>query len=347
MLPDAVYLRMLSREWVLISSTLFGGALLVPPAFTLTDTSREVASWIPERREIRFSRAFVVKAKWAAATEVLKHEMAHQYVSDVLGVEDETAHGRAFRMICDRYGIDARAAGTPKTDDEERVLDKVRKLFALGQSPNENEARAAIAKARSLLDAHGLSEDAVSPRNAQEEFGVAHPGHPVKVSGHHAAAAAILSEFFRVRCIWIPSLAPNGTPGEQLEVCGRRCDVVVAEHVHEFLHGEALRLWESRGVGGKRAKEDFLLGVMNGYVQILRIEKEASDARGSAMVRVADADLDDYYDRRYPHRGTKRMRRRQRGSQFAQGLEAGRKIKIAKPLNGGPKLLGPASKRAS
>lgn len=349
MLPDAVYLRMLSREWTSINTFLLGGALLIAPTFKLSDTLRELASWNPVRREIRFSRSFVVSSKWAAVIEVMKHEMAHQFVSDVLGVEDETGHGPAFRMICDRYGIDARAAGTPKTDDEERVLDKVRKLFALGQSPNENEAKVAVAKARSLLEAHGLSETAVRGDDAFGDFGVVHPGSPVKPGRHHVAVSAILSKFFRVRCIWIPSVTPEGTSGEQLELCGRRCDLVVAEHVHAFLHAEALRLWNATGLGGKRDMEDFLEGVMNGFAQTLEQEQAVSRSAGASteLVHVGEADLNDYFDRRYPRRGSMRGSRRSRGAQFGSGLDAGRKIKIAKPLDGGPKLLGTGVKKQS
>lgn len=346
MLPEAVYLRMLSREWASINDDLFGGALLVPPTFSFADTLREVASWNPERREIRFSHAFIVKEKWAATTEVLKHEMAHQYVSDVLGVEDETAHGPAFRMVCHRYGIDARAAGTPKTDDEERVLDKIRKLFALGESPNEHESKAALTKARALLDAHGLSEAAVGRVGESDEFGVVHPGGVVKRRPHHLVVSAILSRFFRVRCIWISSLASDGRFGDQLEVCGRRCDLVVAEHAHDFLHAEAERLWSATGNGGKRDQADFLEGVMRGYLEVLVQETVAAKATNTTrgIVRIGETELDDFFDRRYPRRSSIKSSQRQRGAQFGQGLDAGRKIKIAKPL-AGPKLLGPGSKK--
>ncbi len=344
MLPDNVYLRLLSQEWTSINHDLFGGALLVPPTFSLADTLREVASWNSQRREIRFSRAFIVKEKWAATTEVLKHEMAHQYVSDVLGIEDEAAHGPAFRMVCERYAIDARAAGAPKTDDEERVLDKIRKLFALGESPNEHESKAALAKARALLDAHGLSEAVVGRVGENDDLGVVHPGGVVKRGAHHLVVSAILSRFFRVRCIWIRSLASDGSSGDQLEVCGRRCDLVVAEHAHDFLHAEAERLWVATGHGGKRDRADFLEGVMRGYLEGLVQESMASKGTTTtkAIVRVGDAELDDFFDRRYPRRSSIKSSRRQRGAQFGQGLDAGRKIKMAKPL-GGPKLLGQGS----
>ncbi|MCL6753140.1 DUF2786 domain-containing protein [Nostoc sp. CCCryo 231-06] len=39
----------------------------------------------------------------------------------------------------------------------EKIADKIRKLFALSQSPNEREASAAAAKAQEMLTRHNLS----------------------------------------------------------------------------------------------------------------------------------------------------------------------------------------------
>ncbi|HPO02200.1 MAG TPA: DUF2786 domain-containing protein [Treponemataceae bacterium] len=45
------------------------------------------------------------------------------------------------------------------------VLDKVKKLMALGASPSEAEAASAIEKARLLLARHGLTLTDLSPRS--------------------------------------------------------------------------------------------------------------------------------------------------------------------------------------
>ncbi|WJS05201.1 DUF7168 domain-containing protein [Roseibium aggregatum] len=41
---------------------------------------------------------------------------------------------------------------------DKALLDKIRKCLALGRSDNANEAAAALAKARALMDAHGITE---------------------------------------------------------------------------------------------------------------------------------------------------------------------------------------------
>jgi len=79
----------------------------------------------------------------------LKHEMAHQFVHEVLG-EQEAPHGPAFRATCARLGIDQRAGGLPQpaqSADQRRLLERVHKLLALAQSDNQHEAEAAAAAA--------------------------------------------------------------------------------------------------------------------------------------------------------------------------------------------------------
>lgn len=47
-------------------------------------------------------------------------------------------------------------------DSRKELLARIRKCLALGKSANENEAAAAIAKARALMDAHGISDDDIA-----------------------------------------------------------------------------------------------------------------------------------------------------------------------------------------
>jgi hypothetical protein len=49
------------------------------------------------------------------------------------------------------------------------LLARIRKCLALGKSANENEAAAAIGKARALMDAHGITDEDVSLSEISEE----------------------------------------------------------------------------------------------------------------------------------------------------------------------------------
>ena len=347
MLPNDFYVRNLSQAWQHLNHSVFGGALLAAPTFMVVDMAHHAADWNPSRCLIRFSRSFVDSHCWLAVVEVLKHEMAHQYVTDVLGADDETAHGPAFQMVCDRYAIDGRARGTPGPDRDDHILDKVRKLFRLGDSPNEHEAKAALTKANRLLDEHGLSLVEIESSGV-EEYGAAFLGDVVvakKPEEHRFVVSHIISRFFRVRTIWIPTLDRSGRAGLQLEASGRVSDLAVAEHVHDFLHAEAGRLWTRAMAAGKRNQLDFFEGVMRGFLVSLAAEEEAHAAgRTPGLVRVrAQTLLDDYFERRHPKTRSVKGSQRRRGAMFGDGVFAGRNISLNEPLKGGgPKLLGPA-----
>ncbi|MGK4455780.1 SprT-like domain-containing protein, partial [Klebsiella pneumoniae] len=86
------------------------GSRLVAPQLALVSSKTRLASWHRETRTIEVSRGLVLKEPWRAVVEVLKHEMAHQYVHEVLRETRETAHGPAFQATCKRLGIDASAS---------------------------------------------------------------------------------------------------------------------------------------------------------------------------------------------------------------------------------------------
>src|SRR5690606_31547415 len=145
---------------------------------------------------------------WGAVVEVLKHEMAHQYVDEVLGNCDETAHGPAFRRVCAERGIDARANGAPNADaaeasnEERAALEKIARLLTLASSPNEHEAQAAMAAAQRLMLKYNLE---VSAKTDARDYCFRHLGKPTgRVYEAPRILALILSEHFFVETIWVP-----------------------------------------------------------------------------------------------------------------------------------------------
>lgn len=80
-------------------------------------------------------------------------------------------------------------------DDREKMLDKLKKLFALGNSPNQHEAEAALRKANEIMQQYQIDHAEVDMREmgsigASDTFTVANAGgarHWVWVLGHAAA----------------------------------------------------------------------------------------------------------------------------------------------------------------
>ena len=358
---EAKLLARLVYEWQAINYTYFREALR-QPVIQLSDTRARLGQWHGELRSLEISRGLVVEYPWPEVLEVLKHEVAHQYVDEVLGVVDETAHGPSFREVCARLGIDARATARPDptatdpddpSDASDRVVARIRKLLALAQSPNQNEAENAATAARRLMFKFNIEVDrarAEAPA-AGRRYGYRHLGRGSgRILEHDRRLAKILVDFFFVEGIWLPIYRPrDGKRGTVFEICGLEPNLQMAEHVHAFLTATGERLWveykrESER-SSNRDRQAFLAGVMRGFEA--KLAAQATEFSEQGLVWVPAPDLDQYFRRRYPKTTTVRRGGASRNEAYAEGNRAGRSIVLSQPVTSGPsgrraKPLGPA-----
>src|SRR6185436_14260325 len=113
---ETAALRAISEAYRDLNATSFSRKLR-RPQIELTDASTRLGAWLRPHRRLQISRKLLVVHGWGAVIEVLKHEMAHQYVDEVLGLDRESAHGPSFRRVCEERGFDARAFGVPSPGD--------------------------------------------------------------------------------------------------------------------------------------------------------------------------------------------------------------------------------------
>ncbi|RYZ06843.1 MAG: DUF2786 domain-containing protein [Myxococcales bacterium] len=330
-------MRAVHKTYEHVNGSLFGFKLR-PPAFELVGGAERLGRWVPAARTLELSRDLLLQHGWGVLEEVLKHEMAHQYVNEVLLIHDEPAHGPAFRRICEERGIDARAAGAPTAHEETSqnpVLDRIAKLLALAESPNEHEAQAAMSAAQRLMLKHNI-EAAVSGRPSSYRF--RHLGKPTgRVSEHERRLAMILDEFFFVQVIWVPVWrVTEAKRGSVLEVCGTRENVELAAYVYDFLMYTSDALYRAdrrlRKDRSHRARRKFLAGVMSGFHQKLQGERQRSEAQG--LVWVGDAELGGYFRRRHPHVRWARHSVSNGGEAYSRGQTAGRNIVLHRGVQG-------------
>ena len=311
---------------------------LKKPVLVLADAGTRLGQWVRATRTLELQRTLVLTKPWPDVLAVLEHEMAHQYVDEVLQVRDETAHGDTFRRICDERGIDGRAAGAPivrdGTDPGERTLERIRKLLALAGSSNQHEAEGAMKRAHELMLRHNLEQLPVV-----HEFEVRHLGEPRRrANAVEAEVLGLLSELFFVEVIAIPVYLPHtATRGRVYEIAGTLANVEMASHVHAFLLATCERLWrENRADARVRSGRDrisYQTGVIRGFRDKLLAERV--ELRGVGLVWRGDKRLEDFYHRRNPRIVTRRRSLRVGGAHHA-GREAGRTVVLHKPVTNGP-----------
>jgi uncharacterized protein (DUF2267 family) len=332
---EAAIVRELRAAWRQVNEVYFRSALSMP-TLELVPSRATLGRWVAALRTLEISRPLVLEQAWGAVIEVLKHEMAHQYVHEVLHETSESPHGRAFRDACARLGVDARASGMPapvQDGAETRVVERIARLLALAESPNQHEAEAAMAAAQRLMLKHNLDAvRATTPR----DYAFLHLGRPTgRVGEHERVVAMILGRYFFVDAIWIPVYRPlEGKRGSVLEICGSRSNIATAEYVHGFLHDTAERLWQehkrARAIPSDRERRAFLAGVMTGFAD--KLGKQESQTRSEGLVWVRDADLEGYFRRRHPHVRHVRHTGQRRTGTWAEGRAAGSRIILHRPV---------------
>lgn len=334
---EAALIRELRAAWRQVNESHFKGGLTAP-TLELVATSATLGRWVPHTRTLEISRLLVLERPWGAVLEVLKHEMAHQYVEEVLGETSESPHGAAFRETCERLGIDARAAGVPDvagTPAQDRVVDRIARLLALAKSPNRHEAEAAMSAAQRLMLKHNL--EAVQDAPARR-YGFVHLGRPTgRVSEHERIVAMILGRHFFVEAIWVPVYRPlAGRRGSVLEICGTPSNLATAEYVYAFLHSTAERLWSDhrsrQGIRSNRERRTYLAGVMTGFSETLA--RQAAKARSEGLVWVRDGDLQGFFRRRHPSVRHVRPPGHRRTEAWNHGRQAGHGIVLHRPMDG-------------
>jgi hypothetical protein len=341
---EAACLYALREAWKDLNYSRFRGAMS-PPVLELSPAMSRLGRWEPVTRTIQLSLRLVLEGGWLHVIEILKHEMAHQYVWEVLGEHEETPHGAAFQALCARLGIDAAASGPPAGEPgrPERIVERVTKLLALAASPNEHEARAAMAAAQRLMLKHNieLAAQAGARRYSFRQLGV-----PTgRIPEAERILGGILGAHFFVECIWMPVWRPlEGKRGTVLEISGTLENLELASHVHAFLLGTADRLWrEWRTAHGAadRERRAFQAGVMTGFRDTLG--KQAARNRQEALVWVGDADLNAFYRRRHPHVRSATYQGSPLSTAKEAGRAAGRRIVLHKAVTssseGGTRLL--------
>lgn len=347
---EAALLRAIAREWHRLNDSHFKRALS-PPTFLLSEATSRLGRFDPELRVLEIQRHLALTQPWLTLVEVLRHEMAHQYVLEVLAIADEGAHGPAFREICRKLGIDARASGMPdpstRSSEEDRVLARIAKLLALAESPSQHEAETAMKVAQRLMLKYNLEQAALPRAPDDRHYSFRTLGKPTgRVSEAERTIALVLREHFFVEVIWVPVWRPlENKRGSVLEISGTPANLDMASYVYAFLTHAGERLWRehkrAQRIGGDRDRRSYVAGVMSGFYAKLEAEKKAQQREG--LVWLGDAELRGFYRKRHPHIVTVRYETSSHKGAHAHGREAGSRLVLHRPIkegpSGGPKLL--------
>ena len=345
-------LETIKLTWTRLVTRVCLQSMMRLPAFEL-GTSKDWGRWAPATRTFTINMRLAVEfAGHADFVDTVAHELAHQWVSEVVGGY-ESPHGPLWKRGARMFGADPRATAkdqlealcTGLSPDDARVAGKVKKLLALAGSSNENEAELAALRARELMCRHKLDASHGEPR-----WGYKTLGEPWKRRPRWLYIISnILKNFYDVETLWLSEfdfeydreVHGGRTVAKVLEVTGTPAAVAVAEYVYDFLIREGeRRLEDYRRKGGRTsmtARTNFLLGLHDGFRSKLQEQTEAleRDPEQTALVLVKDPKLSEFFHARYPriHFVTQSSRIKQDEAARSEGRRQGREMTILEAVS--------------
>lgn len=222
------------------------------------------------------------------------------------------------------------------THDE--ILDTIQRLLRLSESPNEHEARAAMAKAQEWMLRYNIAAEDLRAADAgaagftEEEVwerASVHPAWP--------PIFAVLARHFFVRVLTQRRRSEVHAPWRSVvTLFGTEANVAIASHVAVYLFRVFTALWKDEWWKWARrpSPKSFWWGMADGIIARLDAEREellrATPAASNALV-VMDAGLLAAFWKRYPD-VKKRRERADLDEAYYAGLEKGRQVRIRRPI---------------
>lgn len=328
------------------------------------------ASWDPFSRVIAMNTALIKSYGWDITLEVLKHEMAHQLVTDLFGGRGGGPHGRQFQLACEKLGVVdwARSASgtlpehipTPKerlmSDEEEKMLKRVEKLLSLATSSNEHEALLAMQRVQEIYTRYNLER--LQNRTESTWIRLVIPLLKKRIDRHISMICGILIGHFFVKVVTRQLYDPKRLESDcAVELLGTKENVLMAEYVYHFLLNQSSSLYEQRKgalASGRKTKADFVLGVLDGFrrklaegqADLMKSAAQTMESKQStALVKLGEAQLDQFLEQCHPRLTNRKANYTYTDREaFAQGQADGRKLVLHKGIQqdegGQGRLLG-------
>jgi hypothetical protein len=335
--------------------------------FDLFENNKSWGNWDPQSRCIGINLNLMATCEADAIEGVLSHEIAHQLVTDLCpqAAALEPPHGETFQKMCGRLhlhpmywkaAVDLFESGPPpsafRPESLEQkpahpILEKVKKLLALSNSPEPHEAASALSMASRLMARHNLDTLSLNQPETNDIQHICLSLNSAKVSRRVLIISWILQNHIFVKTILGWNYLPLTNDSERhIELIGRPVNLNLAKHVFYFLMERTETLWLSQkhtfalaGEKGIGAKNNFIENLLYGFNDKLDAAKakpfEGQTMPSSELILSKDVELNKYVQYLYPHKRSTRAY----GSSVSAPLSskygrlAGEQLNIYLPVN--------------
>jgi hypothetical protein len=310
-----------------------------PAILQITDSQSIWGDWNPSTRTIRLSQKLMDLANWYQLTSVLKHEMAHQIVSEILQSMD--SHGPDFQKACDMIGVplEFRNASVDfqsfpldwrQRNESPGKVSKIQKLLSLTSSSNPFEAELALIKAQHLGSTLNLNDQSQHKRN----FYYHHQLKSKKgnISRLDKEMLHFLIQHYSVFGFIGQSYCLQKNQEEKtLEIMGLKENVLIADYVFQFL----TRVMQVKSKFTKGSRLSFQSGILEGFKTKLIVNTNQNEVQALVTVPLSPQ-LKKYAGTIHPNLRSRSIGQGEniRNSEnFQEGFRQGKQIQIHQPID--------------
>lgn len=152
--------------------------------------------------------------------------------------------------------------------DKNKIIDKIKKCMALGNSSNANEAAAALRQAQKMMNMHGLSEDDIEGSNYKNDTVECPIQANKKTPVHLTKFVAIIMRAFQVKAV-VETNVRVSDASYRIRYFGPNHRVTMALYAHVVIFRAMEAAWKEqlkadpswKGVRGARLS--FMVGWLN------------------------------------------------------------------------------------
>lgn len=218
----------------------------------------------------------------------------------------------------------------PECQPTAAIIDRIQKLLALSESPNEHEAALALQHASALLLKYNLTRAEVEGRTVTQD-GVAE--RRIEIAGRltdwHRALAVEIADHCFCRCVYFRRGFIFVGNRDNLEATRLLFSWTLRQLQRISL--QAMLENAGRGKRAARWRFNFCLGAVLRIVQRLRETRKVqteSDEQVPGLILVHEALAEKYIERHIPTKPAAKMRRARISGALMQGMIAGDKVSL-------------------
>jgi hypothetical protein len=214
----------------------------------------------------------------------------------------------------------------------EKIMDKLRKLYALSKSSNPHEAAVALQRAQKLMQHHGIDQSDLELSDISESISDYWPVGGSRPPTYMLGLLAIIRDAFAVQSVVLSGISTR------VSFCGPQNRAVLASYTFEVLGRQLIKARQNfiktqnkrlktttKTSRGDKFAEGWIIAVLN------EIEKLAMTAREEDLTRR-------WLEKKYTHTEelNGREARNARGAVEARraGYQEGRQVQLHQPVDG-------------